>query len=314
MSQDQTTKSIPFIPNFLSPLIFIFIDSIKLIFINHPKLFFYIYISAALPLSLSVASLSLSAVPRLLKLHIRRLEFLYQVVDIWVEAANVKETCELDLKQLYRYKLLHFIPVFIFSLFNLVAVVTAVASPAKKRSRPGFRALVSGLKARWAGPAVTCVVTAAFWVFWALVTAAVGDSSAAVKVLMTVIEIYVMAVFSVAGVVSVAEERAGVDAIRAGSGLMKGRRAVGWVLSGLILLTTSCIGREIVGVMDGQDLIGKKLTAEMRVGYMIGLMMLLGWVIMWSYVVITVYYCDCRKRHGVIRQDDVELVDANFEF
>ncbi|KAL9224601.1 hypothetical protein vseg_000620 [Gypsophila vaccaria] len=318
MSQDDpqptTTKSIRFVPNFITPLIIILIDSFKLIFIQHPKTFLLIYLAAALPLSVSLVSLSLSSLPRWLKLHIRRLDFLRLAVDIWVEAANVLETCDLDLNRLHRFKLLHAAPVFAFSLLTLSAVSAAAAGPGRRRARAGPRALLSGLgPARWAGPPATAVVGAAFWIPWGLLVAAVGR-----RLPLAAVEVYAMSVLGLSMVVSAVEGRAGADAIRAGWGIMTGRRVVGWVLSGMILAVTNLIGREIARAMDGRDVTedesGDGWRTGLRVGYVVGLVGVLTWVIMWSYVVMTVYYCECRKRNGVIRQDDdnVELVDVDF--
>ncbi|XP_074273680.1 uncharacterized protein LOC141597208 [Silene latifolia] len=323
----NTNKSIPFIPKCLSPLIFIFLDSIKLIFIHNPKLFLIIYIVGALPLSLLVASLSLLSTSRYLKSHIVRLEFLYQIVDIWIEAGNVRETSELDLKRLHRFKVGHAVPILIFSLFTTVSIVTAVtaavSSPSgkKRSSKPTLRTVFTALRVGWYRTLITSVVSVLFWVVSghalpALIAAVGYPTSIAVLFISVAIDVYAMAVLGVALVVSVAEDRYGIDAIRVGSGLMKGRRISGWVLSGLILLSMNCIGKEIVGVLDGKDWgevnEGKNWMVEMRVGYVIGLMVLLGWLVMWCYVVITVFYCDCRKRHAVIRQDEQELLDGNF--
>lgn len=100
-----------------------------------------------------------------------------------------------------------------------------------------------------------------------------------------------MAVMSVALVVSVAEERFGWDAIRVGSALMEGSRVRGWVLSGLFVLGSSLIGSKLEHLMDGQDSIAVKDKAGLIVSY--------GLLVLWSYVVITVFYCDCRKRHPI---------------
>lgn len=100
-----------------------------------------------------------------------------------------------------------------------------------------------------------------------------------------------MAVTSVALVVSVSEERFGWDAIRVGSGLMEGNRVCGWVLSGLFVLGSSLIGSKVERLMDGEDSIGVEDKAVLIVSY--------GFMVLWSYVIMTVFYCHCRKQHPI---------------
>lgn len=111
-----------------------------------------------------------------------------------------------------------------------------------------------------------------------------------------------MAVMSLGLVVSIAEERFGWDAIRVGSGLIVGRRVSGWVLSGLFVLATGFIARELEKLMNEQDPFGRPSSTVMRVaagvGDKLGLIALYGVVVLWSYLVTTVFYCDCRRRYS----------------
>lgn len=109
-----------------------------------------------------------------------------------------------------------------------------------------------------------------------------------------------MAVLSLGLVVSIAEDRFGWEAIRVGSGLMAGRRVSGWVLSGLFVLVSGAIAMDLERIVDGQDLLSSTSTAMRVVDGVrnkVGLILLYGVVVLWSYIVNTVFYCECRKRH-----------------
>lgn len=116
-----------------------------------------------------------------------------------------------------------------------------------------------------------------------------------------------MAVLSLGLVVSIAEDRFGWEAIRVGSGLMAGRRISGWVLSGLFVMVSGAIAMDLQRIMDDQDSLSSTSTA-MRVvdGFRnkVGLILVYGGVVvLWSYIVNTVFYYECRKRH-VYRVED----------
>ncbi|XP_004507798.2 uncharacterized protein [Cicer arietinum] len=121
---------------------------------------------------------------------------------------------------------------------------------------------------------------------------ALTGSRILVLVFVSGLEVYLMAVLSISLVVSVAEERFGWEAIQVGSGLMEGNRVCGWVLSGLFVWISSLIRSRIEKLMDGQDsLIGFEDKVVVIVCY--------GFVVMWSCVIMTVFYCECRKRHPI---------------
>ncbi|XP_003610224.3 uncharacterized protein [Medicago truncatula] len=106
------------------------------------------------------------------------------------------------------------------------------------------------------------------------------------------LEVYLMAVLSVGLVVSVAEERFGWEAIKTGSDLMEGNRVCGFVLSGLFVWVSSLIRWRIEKSMDGED---SSMGFEEKV-YVI---VCYGFVVLLSYVIMTVYYSECRKRHPI---------------
>lgn len=108
-----------------------------------------------------------------------------------------------------------------------------------------------------------------------------------------------MAVLNVGLVVSVAEDRFGWDAIRVGSGLMEGNRVCGWIVSGLFMWVSSLIGSKI----DGEDSFEDKAVVIVCYGF----------VVLWSYVIMTVFYCECRKRHPVKEFHQIEEEDQDQE-
>lgn len=122
-----------------------------------------------------------------------------------------------------------------------------------------------------------------------------------------------MAVMSLAVVVSIAEERFGWEAIRVGSGLMEGRRVCGWVLSGLFVCATAFIAGDLKKAMDGRDqltpssssssLFAAAIWVAAWLNDKVLLVVLYGVVVLWSYVVFAVFYCDCRRRHGLLKAD-----------
>lgn len=287
-----------------SDMLSMFLGSLKIIFLENPKLFLSIYVFTCLPISLLLTSQSLSS--RRLKAHIARLEWLSRAAEIWIEADNVRDESQADLRLLFLFKALYGIPIFLFSLLS----VTATVSAAKKRPQTVL-ATVRTVRATWTRPAITCVVNSLALIAWAGFAHVVADvastaagirAAVAATVIVAAAEAYLMAVLSLALVVSVAEDKKGVEAVRAGSGLMRGRRrVVGWALSGLVVVGSGCIAREMAGLMDGGDwgmsgLYGSEWTVRIRYGYMSGLVMMLGWMVLWSYVVFTVFYCDCKKK------------------
>ncbi|KAK7854608.1 hypothetical protein CFP56_031467 [Quercus suber] len=69
-------------------------------------------------------------------------------------------------------------------------------------------------------------------------------------------------------------------------------------------------------IMDGQDLLSSTSTAMRVVDSVrnkVGLILLYGVVMLWSYIVNTVFYCECRKRH-VNRVEDESVARKEESF
>ncbi|KNA18763.1 hypothetical protein SOVF_067820 [Spinacia oleracea] len=306
--------------NCLCPLLSIFLDSLKIIFLHNPKLFFTLYIFTTLPLSLLLTSASVSAAPRFLKSHIARLEWLEDVVPIWMEAANIRDESRADSSRLLRRKLLHGVPVFVLSLIALVTIVISTHVGLRRKKKVTLKAALSAVKVMWAPPLLTCLVNFIVWVGWGHLDPIVNKFAVHYPPLtaaQVAVEVYMMSVFGLALVVSVVEARAGFEAVWVGWVLMKGRRLCGWVLAGLILLISGFIGKQMIGVINGEDLGiqngGYTWTVEMRFGSMVGLVVLLGWLLLWSYVIFAVFYFDCRKRNVIREEEQLDILDDDFD-
>ncbi|CAK9166627.1 unnamed protein product [Ilex paraguariensis] len=114
-----------------------------------------------------------------------------------------------------------------------------------------------------------------------------------------------MAVTSLALAVSITEEQFGFDAIRVGWSLMEGRRLSGWALSGLFVLVSNLISWKVVRKMDSWDLSKGVSTALVRwLWDNVGWECLYGLVVLWSYVITTVFYWECRRRKAIKDETD----------
>ncbi|XP_021755878.1 uncharacterized protein LOC110721071 [Chenopodium quinoa] len=302
--------------NFLTPLFSIFLDSLKIIFLHNPNLYLILYTVTTLPLAILITSNSVSATPRFLKSHIARLQWLVDVVPIWMEAANIQDESRADSKKLLRRKLLHGVPIFLLSFIALTTIVVSTHAALRRKKKVTLRTAISALRVRWSPPILTCLFNFIAWVGWAHLDPIVNRVAVEYWYLtaaQVAVEVYLMSVFAVGLVVSVVEGRVGYEAIWVGWGLMKGRRVCGWVLAGLILSISGFIGRQMIGVINGEDLAndsgGYTWTAEMRFGCMVGLVVLLGWFVLWSYVIFAVLYFDCRKRNVIKEEEQLDIID-----
>ncbi|CAO2823025.1 unnamed protein product [Amaranthus hypochondriacus] len=292
----------------------IFLDSLKIIFLENPKLFLIIFTFTTFPLSILLTFFSISSDIRFLKSHLNRLEWLYHAVPIWVEAANIRDESRADSRKLLNLRLFYGVPIFALSLLCLVTVVSLAYFGCRKKKKLSLRVAMAAFKLRWAPPLLACMVNFILWVGWShldpFFNGVYIKYSYYLMAVQVMVEVYMMAVMGVGLVVSVIEGRVGLDAVIAGFRLMKGKRVHGWVLSGFILLISGFIGREMVGVMNGGDMeVGDTWTAGMKFGSMFGLVVLLGWFMLWSNVVMVVYYFECRKRNVIREDEQLDLID-----
>ncbi|XP_059635785.1 uncharacterized protein LOC132277965 [Cornus florida] len=270
------------------------------IFQRNLKLFSSIFALTTLPLSLLLCSLSLSSHPMMSQIY--HLEALAMVAPTRFEARQVLKQSREEALSLLRLKALYFVPCYVLSL---IATVMAVSSTAVSLSgkRASLSTAVTAVKATWRRPLVTSICVYAIMLVCIQVPRMLAAllSTAALRlpaaVAGAVLEVYLMAVVSLGLVVSIVEERVGLDAVWAGSDLMEGRKFCGWVLSGLLVVVSGAISGEIKRSTDGEDSSRAEWTVAMGLGNKAGMICLFGLVVVWSYVVTTVFYSECRKRH-----------------
>ncbi|KAH0993290.1 hypothetical protein GBA52_004773 [Prunus armeniaca] len=282
------------------------LDSLK-IFLRNKQTFISIFALTTLPLSFLLFSLSLSSHP--LKSHIFHLESLARLAPTRFEARQVWKESRDDAVSLLRIKAIFFLPSYALSLLASVTAVTATSSSFHGK-RPDLRSSLNAIKLTWRRPLVTSICIYALSIAYAFVPwtlSIVFNSSWSrffILVLGSGLEIYLMAVLGLGLVASILEERFAWDAIRVGWALMAGKRLCGWALSGLFVFLTWVVARKLEEVMDGQDLMEGSSTATLT-RVVVGIEDKLGWVILyglvvlWGYVVTTVFYCECRKRHVI---------------
>ncbi|KAM7472850.1 hypothetical protein LguiA_011033 [Lonicera macranthoides] len=123
--------------------------------------------------------------------------------------------------------------------------------------RPAVNAVASIVRLTWPRPLVTTIFVYIFILLYTQVSRTlvghVSDPSLRIGVLVIglCVEVQLMTVTSMGLVVSMNEDRFGLDAIRIGSDLMKGSRVCGWVLSGLFIIVSGAIGWKVEQSMDG---------------------------------------------------------------
>ncbi|CAI0427733.1 unnamed protein product [Linum tenue] len=294
-----------------SSLCRIIVESLEILLRNR-ALFLSITLFFAFPLCFLLSSLSVSSIP--LRSKILRLEYLATVAPTHYESRQVwKESREVFLS-LLQLKLLHLVPA---NSIALIAAISAVTAADSGRKRPvGFRSTIAAVRPAWARVAATAIcVYAISWAYAGLPAAAaavlapgIGRSGIRVGIWVVglAVEVYMMAVMGMALVVSIVERRSGWEAIRVGSDLLEGRRVCGWVLSGGMAAATGVIGwrMEEAAVEDVMTATWVERWWERAV--VVGVYAA---VVVWGFVVSTVFYREARKRHG-IRDHEMEILEA----
>lgn len=272
-------------------------ESIKIIACNK-LVFASIMLLTTLPLSTLLISQSIST--HSLTSQIHHLEALARYAPTRFEARHVWRQSRHDALSLLRTKALFCLPSY---LLSIAAALSAVHSTRLALHSDTTLSLLSAALRLFATTIFVYAILFAFSPIPRFLAALASSKAAKILLLATgsALEIYLMAVMSVALVVSVAEERFGWDAIRVGSALMKGSRACGWALSCLFVLGSSLIRSKVEGLMEAKDWIRVEDKADVIVGYSL--------LVLWSYVIMTVFYCYCRKRHPIRepQQEDLQL-------
>ncbi|KAI4344363.1 hypothetical protein L6164_011597 [Bauhinia variegata] len=295
----------------ISPAYFLF-HSLK-IFLRNKLVFSSIFAFATLPLSTLVFSLSLST--HTLRSHVYHLEAVALLAPTRVEARHLWQESREDAISLLRIKALFAIPSYILSLIAAIAIVHSTVL-AYNGKTPTSQSALTAFKHNWKRPFVTTIFIYIILLTFALpprILAALTSSHEFRFLVIAIgsgIEIYLVAVLSLALVVSIAEDRLGWDAIKVASGLMEGNRFCGWLLSGLFVMVSGVIGRNLEVLMDidnfPSDLLSSatapaSTVTEFMIGIQdkMGVICLYGLAVLFSYVITAVFYCDCRRRRVI---------------
>ncbi|KAL2318805.1 hypothetical protein Fmac_032681 [Flemingia macrophylla] len=265
-------------------------------------LFCAIFSLTTLPLSFLTFAFVISTHP--LRTHVHHLEAVARVAHTRVEARHVWHESRHDAVHLVRMRALFSLLVFPFSLAAVAAAVHAAA--AAFQGNPASAAVFSAVRrgGTWKRPAVTVIFVYVILMGFApvpRVLTAVSGSAWWAWAFGLGVEVYLMAVMGLGLVVSVAEERMGWEAIRVGSGLMKGRRFSGWVLSGLLVSLSGFINEKLETALFENNEVGvwDKVVVSLMCWYAV--------VVLLSYVVTTVFYCDSRRRLDIKEFEEADV-------
>ncbi|KAK7304157.1 hypothetical protein RJT34_15239 [Clitoria ternatea] len=272
-------------------------DTLRVISTNK-LLFSSILCFTTLPLSYLSFTLTIST--HTLRLRIYHLEALARVVSTRMEARHVWHESRDDAVSLLHTKALFSLLYFPLSLAAAVSSVHVTVSAVQGKPP----AVCSALRHNWKRPAVTSVFVYVILLAFAPVPRVLSAPfvTAWVRVLVRVLgsgaEVYLMAVMSLALVVSVAEDRVGLDAIWAGSWLMKERRVCAWILSGFLVLVSWLMNWKVGVLMESENWV---------IGVFVCLYAL---VVPFSYVITTVFYCESRRLIEIKEQQSRDNQDC----
>ncbi|CAJ1972498.1 unnamed protein product [Sphenostylis stenocarpa] len=286
----------------ISPLKILW-DSLRIIHSNK-LLFCSILCFATLPLSFLTFRLAISTHD--LRSRIYHLEALARVVSTRVEARHVwhesRDTASSLMWTRFFFALLSFplsLTAAVFSIHTAASV--AHGNPSSARA------------ANWKRPAVTVVFVYVLLMAFGLVPHILDITTfglpvwirALTRIIMLGVEVYLLSFMSLGIVVSVVEDSVGWDAIQVGYSLIRGERVCGWVLSALFVLVSGLMNRKVEVMLESQN-------SEIGVWDKTFLICSYALVVVFSYVVATVFYCDSRRRHdhNIKESQDDEIEDC----
>ena len=263
---------------------------------NNKLIFLFIALFTTLPLSFLFFTLSITT--HTLRSHIYHLEALALFTSTLMEARHVWHESRDNAVYLLRIRALFLL---ICLPLSLAAAVSSVHTTYNfiQGKLITVNSVVNAVKENWKRPLVTAIFVYVILFVFSPVPRVVasGFSSPELRFMVMVIglgfEVYLMAVMSLGIVASVVEERTGWEAITVGSDLMRGKRLIfGWLLSGLFVLVSGFMnGRvEVLLDLDGPN-------SEISVWDKTVLICSYGFIVLFSYVVTTVFYCYSRMQN-----------------
>ncbi|XP_022749452.1 uncharacterized protein LOC111298950 [Durio zibethinus] len=275
-------------------------DPLK-IFLQNKHIFFPILIFLNLPLAFLLFSLSFASRP--LKHHIFHLEYVAVLSYTRFEARHVLKESREESLSLLRLKLLFSFPSFILSLLSFVSTVHVTSLSLSSPHRPSFLSTTTALKLAWKRVVVTSLCSYGLFLLYVqlpqLFAAAFGNHpriSLSILVIGLGFEVYIMGVLGLGMVVSTLEEKFGWDAFRVGSNSMAGRRVCWWWITCMLVAVSGWIGNRFEKLTDSDDLVKSGIWAVVMGWESMGLLWFYGVVIIWSFIVSTVFYGDYKNR------------------
>ncbi|WCJ41460.1 hypothetical protein M5689_022329 [Euphorbia peplus] len=284
----------------------ILIESLK-IFPKNRHIYFLIFMFLTLPLSTLHFSLSLSSYP--IKIRILHLEYLATQASTHFESRQVREESREIALSLFYLKLFYFVPSYFLSLVTAVTVTVSTAS-AYNKTPITLKFVFSTVKLTWLRPLLTSFYIYVILVLYSsipyMLLDVVWGSSPWLRLVIWVavvsVELYLIAVLGLSLVVSIMEMRSGWDAILVGWRLIEGRRICGWLLCAVMVVVTAVIGLRMEGLMVVRDASVEEADWMVLEGWEKAILVgLYGVAPICGFVVITVFYYECMKKH--IRTD-----------
>ena len=105
-----------------------------------------------------------------------------------------------------------------------------------------------------------------------------------------------MGILGLGLVVSALEEKFGWGAFRVGAELMAGRRVCWWWVTCILVAVSGWIGNRFEKLTDGEDSVKSGVWTVVMGWETVWLLWLYGVLIIWSFIVTTVFYSDCKNR------------------
>ncbi|GMI92869.1 hypothetical protein like AT4G16850 [Hibiscus trionum] len=294
--QHKPTLSSPSSSVFLK----LFFDPFK-IFFQNKHILFPVLIFLTLPLSSLLFSLSLYSRP--LKRHIIHLESVALLSSTRVEAHHVLKESRDESLSLLRLKFFFSLPSSILSLLSFISTVhVSSLSPSHPSS---LLSTFNALRLAWKRVAVTSICSYALLFLYvqlpqlfSVVFRYHPRISLPISVIGAGFEVYLMGLLGLGLVVSALEEKFGWDAFRVGSELMAGRRVCWWWVTCMLVVASGWIGNRFEKLTDAEDLVNSGVWSwTVVMGWeTVGLWWSYGLLVIWSFMVTTVFYCDCKHR------------------
>ncbi|PHT42149.1 hypothetical protein CQW23_16174 [Capsicum baccatum] len=303
-------------PNNTFLLVKIIFNSFKIIF-STKKISFFLFLFLSFPLSFLIFSFYFITFP--LKNRVQHLEELSLSSSIHVESEHLLEEANKEAKSLLFIKCLFFFPIFLLSFFTAVAAVNITFSVL---SKDGKSTIITALRVARIRVLVTSICVYATMLTCTIVpgmVVTVFETYPIIRVIIVVfgsaLELHLMAITSLALVISINEGIYGFDAIRVGSGLMEGKRVIGWVLSGLFVIFSGFVRGTMEMAMtmrmDGLDF--EIFESTVVIGLLWDNMVwifIYSLMVQWSFVVTTIFYFHLNKRDFIKcdRESEFSLV------